>query len=235
MYDTRTRRLPGIRNSNAPRAPLAAFKTLISMTKIYLVRHGITDWNKRRLTQGHSDIELNEDGKAQAAAAGQRMSHLRLDAVYSSDLRRALDTARSIAAPHSLPVIVEPEFREIDEGEWEGLHAEEIARRWPEIWSLRHSRQRPGGESPAAVRRRALAAVGRVCAQHPEGTVAIVTHQGTIREVVGEAMGYDAVKTATITGLLPGEAVVIEGSANEGKIELKLRDQGGGPRHDQAQ
>ena len=90
------------------------------MTTLLLARHGETDWNRARRWQGHAVRPLTDRGRAQAAALSDRLADIALDAVYSSDLRRARETAEAVALPHGLDVIVLPELREVDVGSWEG-------------------------------------------------------------------------------------------------------------------
>jgi broad specificity phosphatase PhoE len=131
--------------------------------------------------------------------------------VYSSDLKRAFDTAVPIAAEHGLSVVADPAFREIDQGEWEGLEVDEIARRWPDLWGpSRHYSPRPGGEAPAQVRSRAVEGLRRIVRAHPEGTVVVVSHGGTIRWLSAEALGFDDRRSARIRGLGNGAAVRLE-------------------------
>jgi broad specificity phosphatase PhoE len=174
------------------------------------VRHGATDWNELRLAQGHADVELNALGRGQARRVAQELAGTVIDGVYSSDLSRAVDTARAIADVHGLEVHEDPAFREIDQGRWEGLSVDEIARRWPDLWGpARHYRPRPGGESPRDVRERALAGLKRVVEAHPEGTVVVVSHGGTIRWLSAEALGYDDHRSRRIRGLGNGGLVSI--------------------------
>ena len=102
------------------------------MTTILLVRHGETDWNLERRWQGHIDRPLNDVGRAQARALADRLDSEPFAAVYSSDLARARETAEIVAAAHGLPVHLDPRLREADVGEWSGLTADEIERRYPE-------------------------------------------------------------------------------------------------------
>ena len=100
------------------------------MVKVILVRHGETDWNQwRRIQGGNSDTPLNETGKAQAEAVALRLKREMIQAVYSSPLQRALDTARAIASYHPLKVEVLPALKEVDAGLLEGLTFEELNRR----------------------------------------------------------------------------------------------------------
>jgi len=178
------------------------------MTEIYLVRHGETEWNHSKRAQGMADVALNDAGRAQAEEAARRFSHIPLAAVYSSDLQRAADTAEAIASAQGLTVTTDERFREIDQGEWEGLEVEEIRRRWPDLWGpARHYSKRPGGESPREVRLRSLAGLKDVVAAHPVGNVVIASHGGTIRWLAATALGYDDRRSARIRGLGNGQAV----------------------------
>jgi broad specificity phosphatase PhoE len=186
-----------------------------------LVRHGETDWNHLKLAQGHADVQLNDAGRAQALDAAGALSEEKIDAVYSSDMRRAVDTARAIAAARGLDVQVDRAFREIDQGDWEGLHVDEIRRKWPELWGpARHHRSRPGGESPAEVRRRALDGLRRVIEARPDQSVVVVTHGGTIRWISAEALGYDDVRSATIRGVANGGIVAFDARLENGRLRL---------------
>lgn len=191
------------------------------MTTVYLVRHGATEWNHTRRAQGTADIDLNDDGRAQAEDAADRLADAALDAVYSSDLKRAFDTARPIAQRHGLQVVTDPRFQEIDQGEWTGLHVDEIARRWPNEWGpARHYSKRPGGESPTEVRKRALAGLKDAVQQHPSGAIAVVSHGGTIRTLSAEALGYDERRSARIRGLGNGGILRLDAKLEGGKLIL---------------
>ena len=191
------------------------------MTRVILVRHGETDWNATRRAQGHADVPLNHAGRAQALDAARELSAFTVDAVYSSDLMRALDTAKEIARLHGLEVVVEPRFREIDQGEWTGLTSAEIRARWPGLWGPeRHRSRRPGGESPAEVRRRALAALAGAVEAHPDGTVVVVSHGGTIRWLSAAALGLDDDGAARIRGLRNGAMVSLDAFFDSGELRL---------------
>ena len=200
------------------------------MTTVYLVRHGATEWNHTRRAQGTADIELNDAGRAQAEEAADRLANAAIDAVFSSDLKRALDTARPIAQRHGLEVVTDPRFQEIDQGEWTGLHVDEIARRWPAEWGpARHYSKRPGGESPAEVRKRALAGLKDAVERHPSGGLVLVSHGGTIRTLSAEALGYDERRSARIRGLGNGGILQLEAKIQDEDLVLE-----GLQRHDGA-
>lgn len=200
------------------------------VTTVYLVRHGATEWNHSKRAQGTADIDLNEAGRAQAEDTAERLKDADLSAVYSSDLKRAVDTAHPIAARHGLEVVTDPRFQEIDQGEWTGLHVDEIARRWPEEWGpARHYSRRPGGESPTEVRERALAGLKDAVERTPDGSIVVVSHGGTIRTLSAEALGYDDRRSARIRGLGNGGILCLQARVEAGELILE-----GLERHDGA-
>lgn len=185
------------------------------------MRHGATEWNHTKRAQGQADIELNTDGHKQALQTATQLAPLDVTAVYSSDLKRATDTATPIAKTHDLEVVTDPAFREVDQGEWEGLHVDEIKKRWPELWGpARHHSARPGGESPGQVRKRALEGLTRVVERHPVGIVVIVSHGGTIRWLSAEVLGYDDRRSARLRGLGNGAAVSLDAAIENGALKL---------------
>jgi broad specificity phosphatase PhoE len=147
---------------------------------IVLVRHGETDWNLERRWQGHADPELNDTGRAQAEAVARSLAAKPFDALYSSDLVRARETAEIIGRELGLPIRLDARMREVDVGEWSGLTMPEIEQRYPE--GLR--RRREGGtgwehgESYSAMGDRVVAALRAIAEAHPGGRVLVVTHGG---------------------------------------------------------
>jgi broad specificity phosphatase PhoE len=163
------------------------------VTIILLARHGQSDWNATRRWQGHADRPLTEKGREQARVLAARLAHIELDAVYSSDLRRAADTAAEVAAAQGLDVIERPELREVDVGSWSGLTREEAGQRFPEGFA-RWREGYPGwddGESYEAMTTRVLAAVLDVARAHEDGRVLVVSHGGPIRAIHAAALGLD--------------------------------------------
>jgi broad specificity phosphatase PhoE len=146
------------------------------MTTILLARHGETDWNREGRWQGWADPPLNATGREQARALAEELRHTPFDAVYSSDLRRAHETAEIVAAPHRVPVVVNPGLREIDVGSWSGLTRPEITARFPDG-------TRPDGETHEQHAARVRAAVTRIARAHPGGRVLVVGHGGTVRSI----------------------------------------------------
>lgn len=163
------------------------------MTRVILVRHGQTMWNVELKYQGHSEIELTPIGLEQAKLVAGRLAKEQVAAVYSSDLGRARMTAECIAERHGLAVSTISDLREYHFGEWEGLNFKEISKRWPDI-SVSFFRNPdevriPGGETFNDVKTRAEAAVKRLVQLHPDQTIVIVSHGGTIRTILCAALG----------------------------------------------
>jgi 2,3-bisphosphoglycerate-dependent phosphoglycerate mutase len=154
----------------------------VTATTILLVRHGQTDWNRDRRVQGHSDIPLNETGRAQAAALADELADETIDAVYASDLTRARDTAAAVAATLGLEVQLCPDLREKHFGSWEGLRDDEIRRRFPDARSGHWG----DGETREQMTARVLHALRSIAARHAQGTALVVTHGGPLRAVQRE-------------------------------------------------
>ncbi|SRR6266568_8251553 len=155
------------------------------MTELLLVRHGETDWNAERRFQGHADPPLNETGRAQARAVADELADEGLDAVYSSDLARARETAEIIASHLDAEVRPLRELREIDVGEWQGLTWPEIEERFPEgvlNWH-EHGHGWEHGETYDQLGKRIVAVLREIAGAHPGGRVLIVGHGGTVRAV----------------------------------------------------
>ncbi len=150
------------------------------MTIFLLARHGETDWNFERRVQGHADRPLNDTGRAQARALADELDGEPIDAVYSSDLMRAHETARIVAERKGLSVIAVPDLREKHFGTWEGLTDREILARFPD------ARTRPWGdaETTEEVAERVLGAIRRIAETHPGGRVLVVSHGGPLRALL---------------------------------------------------
>jgi len=148
------------------------------MTTFLLVRHGETDWNAHGRLQGHTDRPLNDYGRRQAAKLAGELEEEQLDAIYASDLARARETAEILAERLRLPVVLDPDLREKDWGNWEGLTAVE------------RDRVEFAGESTEQHQRRMLGALERIATRHPHGRVLVVTHGGSMRRVQAAALGF---------------------------------------------
>jgi broad specificity phosphatase PhoE len=192
------------------------------VTTVLLVRHGATDWNLERRAQGQADIPLNALGREQAEATARELAAWPIEAVYTSDLARAADTARAIARAHGLEPAPDPRLREIDQGEWTGRTGDEIRSRWPHLWDDTRRREpaRPGGETPEQLRERALAALTRVVHEHPTGTVVLVSHGVTMRVLVAEVLGFDEHSSAVLRGVSNGGVVRFEANLDGGRLRF---------------
>jgi len=135
-------------------------------------------------------MPLTELGRAQARETARALAGERLDGLYASDLQRALETARIVGEPHGLPPRTDRRLRELDVGEWEGLHRDQIAARWPELLGRfdavdPHARP-PGGETRAELAARVRLALDELCARHAaDAQLVVVAHGGVLASVVG--------------------------------------------------
>lgn len=160
------------------------------MIRIIIIRHGRTAWNATESQgerfRGVVDLPLADEGVVQAQVTARRLAAEPLAGIYSSPLQRAVHTAQIIAAPHGLTVQTLPGLGSMNYGDWAGQYHTDVARRWPELYRRwRHdpfSISIPGGESAAALRRRALAALHEAVGRHTDGqTIAIISHQVVTR------------------------------------------------------
>jgi probable phosphoglycerate mutase len=161
------------------------------VTTLLLARHGESDWNRARRWQGFCDRPLTERGRRQAAALAERLAELVLDAVYSSDLERAWQTAEAVARARGLEVQQLAALREVDVGSWSGLTREEAEARFPDGFRRWRAGGRgwDDGESYGGMSKRVLVAVDEIARRHEGGRVLIVSHGGPIRAVHGAALG----------------------------------------------
>jgi len=147
------------------------------VTTLLIARHGETEWNRQERYQGHADPPLNATGRAQAEELGTSLAGDGVDAIYSSDLRRASETAEIVGARLGLPVGQEPGLREIDVGSWQGLTKMQIdGRPWDGETYERHSE-------------RVMRALRAIAAIHPDGRVLVVSHGGSLRRVQEAVLG----------------------------------------------
>jgi alpha-ribazole phosphatase len=154
------------------------------MLKLLLVRHGLTDWNNDGRFQGQTDVPLNPSGEQQAQALGRRLAKEPLDVIFTSDLARAVDTARAISAGHTCPVVIDPRLREIRFGKWEGQTYAEIARSDPETlhtWETRDPQASgPGGETLNELAKRVQSFLDDLITKDARKTGLIVAHGGML-------------------------------------------------------
>ena len=156
------------------------------MTKFLIIRHGQSTANLEERYAGWYDAPLTELGRKQAAITTDYiLKNYHVDAVYSSDLIRAVETVKEIAARANVPLVKEKALREIDGGEWEEKQVEEIAREYPEqayLWKTDICKARPtGGESFAELQVRIDSAFRKIAAENDGKTVVVASHGGAIR------------------------------------------------------
>lgn len=150
------------------------------MARLILVRHGQTNWNIEGKWQGHSDIPLNDVGKQQAVDAANELREEKIDHIYSSDLKRALDTAEQINTYHGRTIIQDARLREQNLGRWEGIFHKDIENIFPDEWasfmSDPASTEIVGGESVGQLSARVTEAINEIARRHTDENVMIVAH-----------------------------------------------------------
>ena len=164
------------------------------MLRLILVRHGETERNFEARLQGRkSDIPLNEKGRKQAHYLGLALRGEKLEAIYSSPLKRALDTAQAISAHHHLEVQIDHALAEIDMGFIDGLDLSEVKENQKDFWKRWHQEDYsvalPGGESLLQVQQRAWGAVQGIIKRHREGSVAVVSHGISLQTIITTILG----------------------------------------------
>jgi alpha-ribazole phosphatase len=162
-------------------------------TRVYLVRHGETQWNRELRVMGQLDIPLNNIGREQSRCTAGLLAQEKLSAIYSSDLSRAVETAQIIAAKHQLDAIPVPELREARYGLWEGLTRDDVLEKFPAEYELRKTDPtnfRPSdGESRRELYQRASQTFSQLVARHPHQQIVLVSHGGTIRAILRYVLG----------------------------------------------
>jgi broad specificity phosphatase PhoE len=191
-----------------------------------MVRHGESTWNSEHRIQGQSDPPLSDEGRRQAERLGGRMVGQALAAFYSSDLKRAFETAEAIAAAtggHPEPMKA---LREIYLGDWEGLRTEELAKRFPDEWRSWTAEPNwdlvPGGEGSAQFEGRVVAAVDSLFLRHQQGDVLVVTHGGVIQVALHSVLGRPSrglfvfrIQNASITVIEKRNGRIVIGGVND--------------------
>ena len=161
--------------------------------RLFAIRHGDTEFARERRFAGGRDVPLSPRGRLQCEAVARALAGTVVSAVYASPLSRARASAELIAAPHKLEVRVEPDFREMAFGEWEGLTRADVAVRFPDAfaaWTAApHLVEPPGGERLDGVADRVARGLAALCEAHAGGTVVLVSHAIVTRLIVLAALG----------------------------------------------
>lgn len=166
------------------------------MARLLLVRHGISEYNSARRFAGYSDVEMSAAGYEQVERLRGRLTGEKIDAVYSSDLRRALATAEIISAGCDADIVSCPELREVNYGEVEGLTFQEIKDLYPALAELisdfnLQQLKFPGGESFEQFIARTITFLDRLANHEPSQTVLVVAHSGPLRVLLCHLLGID--------------------------------------------
>jgi len=161
--------------------------------RLFLVRHGEVSTCSSGLLYGHTDVELSETGREQSRWVADILSNTPVAAIYSSDLKRAINTAEAIAKRHCIEVTKVEDLREINMGSWEGRAIVEVSMEYPELIDCLYKNPiefaYPNGESFAAFEKRVLTALSTIRSRHSNDSFAIVAHGGVCRMILGQALG----------------------------------------------
>ncbi len=184
------------------------------MTTLIFVRHGQSESNLAKIFTGQKETLLTELGHLQAECTAEYLADRRIDRIYSSDLRRVIQTAEPTARRQGLEIIPRAELREIDAGLWEGKLYDDIRAEFPEsygLWLSDIGRSRPdGGESVAELAHRIYAEVDRIVQENHGKCVAIFTHAIPLRTLGCRWQGLPPEEAAKISGCSNASVSVVE-------------------------
>jgi probable phosphomutase (TIGR03848 family) len=183
----------------------------VSTTYVLLIRHGENDWvGTNRLAGRTPEVHLNDKGREQSAALAAQLAGQPIAAIYSSPLERCMETAQPLAAALGCPLRAEPGVIEVDYGEWRGGDLKELSQlpEWQMVQHFPSAFRFPGGETLHEVQSRAVWAIERLVAAHPNQLVAVFSHGDVIRTSLAHYMGTPLdlfqrilIGTASISGL----------------------------------
>lgn len=163
------------------------------MTEIIIIRHGETEWNKTGRFQGHSDVPLSGEGRMQAEVLGRNLALNRVDAIYASDLTRAMETAAPLAARFGLSIIPDPLLRELNFGAWEGRTFSDVNAEDPDAMKRFYNDPErvdiPNSEPFPNFQRRVAGRVREIVVQQRGKRVVIVSHGASIRILLADILG----------------------------------------------
>jgi broad specificity phosphatase PhoE len=181
----------------------------VSEAALLLIRHAESSWNAAGRWQGHGDPPLSDRGRAQANALARELSREAIDVLVSSDLRRAAETAAILGQARGLQPKWNPRLRELDIGDWEGLTRDQIECTASDLLRRFDAGDRDvrpgGGENLREIEQRAFSAVTELIDAHPGRRLAVVTHLGVIRALLGESR-----ESARGAGLVPAPRVDLD-------------------------
>lgn len=176
---------------------------------VLLIRHGENEWTESHKLAGRTPgVRLNDYGRLQAEALGQRLAQVKLSAIYASPLERTVETAETIAGHHQLKVTKRAGLVEVDYGEWTGEAIKTLAKKksWPIIQFYPSGAGFPGGETMYHMQARMVQEINKLVGKHPGQTIAVVGHADLIKAAVAHYLGvhFDlfqriVISTASIT------------------------------------
>jgi probable phosphoglycerate mutase len=164
-------------------------------TVLILIRHGETQMNVGNIFRGRMDIDLTDNGRLQARQLAEALRAYPVAAVYTSPLRRAQATARSVAAVHGVAPMIDENFHNICLGEWEGTPKDEVKARFPELWRQwvfsPETATIPGAETLGQMRARIGRGLANLLERHGGQTVAVVTHRSVLKVALAVILGLE--------------------------------------------
>ncbi len=212
----------------------------MTVSRLVLIRTGETDWNRQGRWQGWVANPLNDHGKQQVRALANYIRHIGMGVLYTSDLRRAVETAEHLTAKLDFNAVLDSRWRERDIGRWQGMTLAEIRAWYPDQFQALqadpHEFRVPGGESRADVRRRVLFALDDALALEGVETVGVITHSTAIRALLdalvpnhnlsGVVIGNSSVTTLARDGsvwhlVAANDLAHLEGLASASVAELE--------------
>ncbi len=197
------------------------------MSTILLVRHGENDWVKSNKLAGRTPgVHLNNTGRAQARRMSGLLARWPIAAVYSSPLERCDETAKILAAPHSLPIVYHDGLLETDYGEWQGQDIDTLLKEdlWQVIQATPGLAHFPGGESMLAMQNRMIATVQSIVTEHPDQMVLLCSHADLIKSAISHFTGapFDLFQRVVIA---PASLSIIRFDQHGPKV-LRVNDTG---------
>jgi len=196
------------------------------MTQVFLIRHGHNDWADKKLAGWTPGVHLNDVGRRQAEALVERLAPIELEAIYSSPLERALETAVPLARARGLKVIRMRDLGEVRYGDWQGKSLSQLKKRkeWAIVQMAPSVMRFPNGESLREMQNRAVAGIERIIAAHPKGNVAAFSHGDVIKAIVAHFVGMPLDSFQRL--IVAPASVTVLGMGRFGARLLRLNDTG---------
>ena len=173
------------------------------MKKIYLIRHGESQWNTLKKIQGQKDIPLTNKGREQAALAGKKLSEMNIDVIYSSDLKRASETANIIGKIIGIEPIYNKNLREINFGIWEGLSNDSMNHKYREevyLWRKEPEKLNiQGAENLYQVQKRTMNFLNPILTNEKDENILIVSHGVTLKTIILNILNMDLIYFKNLT------------------------------------